>query len=84
MTLEEMYARALFGIDTEKKPSEILRALKAALSKRGHASLLPRIFREYERLNLKQTRAQKYATLTKESERTRVLIELYKKLVNSR
>ncbi len=83
MKLEEMYAQALYKVDTTKNPTEILKAIKAALAKRGHTSLLPRIFREFEKLHLKQARTEQYKTVTQESERTRVLIELYKKLVIS-
>lgn len=70
------YAQALFEI---KNPS--LQKLTEALNRRGHIKLLPQIFAEYQKLILKKERSERYLTVTPEEEHTRVLLELYKKLV---
>lgn len=76
MELAAQYAKALAGVD---KPS--VAALRAALERRGHLKLLPRIFTEYRKLHEQNERRAKQQTPSAEQERTRILLELYKKLV---
>ncbi len=80
MKLEEMYAQALYGADTTE-PKKALESLRQMLARRGHEKLLPRIFSEYQKLDLKKSRLALHAATTPERERTRVLLELYRKLV---
>ena len=79
MKLEEMYARALHGAEGE--PKTVLSALRAALVRRGHERLLPKIFSEYKKLELGHERTLMHKKITPERERTRVLVELYRKLI---
>jgi hypothetical protein len=85
MTLSSDYARALYEL-TQKdtsRGSEYLKNLKDALKRRGHEKLLSKIFTDYESLTLKEKRSKAHRTVTREQERTRVLLELYKKLVET-
>jgi hypothetical protein len=72
------YAKALREMGS--KP-EHLRGLTDALKRRGHQKLLPRILSEYEKLQLHDQRLSKQKLVTPTAERTRVLLELYRKLV---
>ncbi len=85
MTLEATYARALFdAVQADaSKGSEYLTNLKEALVRRGHQKLLHKIYSEYERLLLKEKRSKSYQTVTPEQERTRVLLELYRNLIQT-
>lgn len=71
------YAKALFELE---KPS--LPRLREALMRRGHLKLMPRIFAEYQKLLLQKERHKVHAKITPERERTRMLLELYKKMIN--
>ena len=77
MDIAQQYAKALFEIE---KPSAV--SLRKALEKRGHIKLLPRIFAEYKKLQLGQKRREQAQTINPGQERTRVLLELYKKLIS--
>lgn len=79
------YARALYAAAEEQpeKGTQLLKNLKALLLRRGHGKLLPRILTEYEKLFLREERGKRYALVTPEAERTRVLLELYRKLAHS-
>jgi len=81
MTTATQYAKALFQSDAPAASK--LKNLREALSRRGHEKLLPQIFTEYEKLEEGEKRNKAYRTTTKESERTRVLLELYNKLIQS-
>ena len=83
MKLETSYARALYGAKASAKSDLLFKNLKSALTRRGHQKLLPSIFAEYEKLVLHEARIKRFTTPTKESERTRVLLELYRKLVST-
>jgi F0F1-type ATP synthase delta subunit len=75
------YAKALY----ELKPTKThLRNLRAVLERRHHEKLLPQIFAEYQKLHLAEKRRAARAVVSKAGERTRVLLELYKKLVASK
>lgn len=83
MKLESMYAQALYGIGEVNTPHAVFQNLKMALERRGHIKLLPKILQEYEKLHLHRARMQMYTTPSTESERTRVLLELYRKLLST-
>jgi hypothetical protein len=71
------YAKALY--ETGSNPKH-LKSLRAILARRGHEKLLPRILSEYQKLQLGAARLAKHKKVTPQSERTRVLLELYRKL----
>ncbi len=85
MIIASQYARALFSLVQEnpKTGKEFLAGLRAALKQRGHENLLPQIFAEYQKLETANTRATHAKAVTPERERTRILFELYKKLIAS-
>ena len=85
MTLAHSYARALFELvsHNEDDAALYLKNLVAALRRRGHEGLLRTIFSEYELLALKEKRLKMHARVTPEKERTRVLLQLYKKLTTT-
>lgn len=85
MTLEATYARALYEVvaTDPSKSSEHLANLLKALTARGHQKLLRKIYSEYERLALREKRSKQYKTVTPEQERTRVLLELYRNLIQT-
>ncbi len=82
MMLARMYAEALYKAGQGKTTKEHTKNLTAALKRRGHLKLLPRIAAEYEKLLEREDRSKKYKNVTPESEQTRVLLELYQKLVS--
>lgn len=73
------YAKALYQLG-ERADMQKLRAL---LERRGHIKLLPQIFAEYTKLSLAHARMTAHKRITPERERTRVLLELYQKLINA-
>lgn len=85
MDVARSYARALYALTASlpegAKAGELLANLRAALARRGHGKLLPRIFAEYQKLALKEERARAAAAITPERERTRILLDLYRKLI---
>lgn len=89
MNTAKQYARALFALIQDppaggpKDGKIFLRNLNAVLLKRGHQKLLPRIFIEYKKLHEGRERSEVQKTVTKEQERTRVLLELYRTLTKT-
>ncbi|MBY0473124.1 hypothetical protein K2Q00_02445 [Patescibacteria group bacterium] len=88
MKIAATYARALFDLiedpsNGSKKAATYLSNLDGVLKRRGHQRLLPRIFSEYQRLELSKQRSEKQQEVTEESERTRILLELYRKLTKT-
>ncbi len=79
MDIAAQYAQALFE---SEKPT--LAGLRATLKHRGQERLMPRIFAEYKKLLLKEERLKKYAAVTPEGERARILLELYHTLIATR
>lgn len=79
MLLAAQYAKALKSLTGEHSRSaeKILGGLREALKRRGHLSLLPRIFAEYEKLELREARVPKDSP---ERTRTRTLLQLYRHL----
>ena len=74
------YAKALYDAGGT---AAHLRALRAALRRRGHEALLPRIFAEYKKLLLSAERLAAHKKTSPEEERTLILLELYEKLINA-
>lgn len=85
MTNATEYAQALYAAAHEhpQMGTKLLANLRGLLERRGHLKLLPRILSEYEKLFLKEERMSRYAAPTPEEERTRVLLELYRKLIHT-
>ncbi len=71
------YAQAIY--DAGEKVS--VKHVREALTRRGHIKLMPQIYREYEKLLLRRDRLEKHKKITPTQERTRILLELYKKLI---
>ncbi|MEK7547161.1 MAG: hypothetical protein AAB536_03225 [Patescibacteria group bacterium] len=82
MTIAAQYARALYTLaeKNEKEGRTYLKNLRQALEHHGHIKLLPQIFSEYKKLALARERAELHKKITPESERTRTLLELYRKM----
>lgn len=78
MELAAQYARALYEAKDKSLPN-----LRAALKRRGHEKLLPRIYAEYKKLLTGAERRAAAAKVTPEAERTRILLELYHKLTQA-
>ncbi len=78
--IEIDYAKALYSLNPDKSHLVKLRTL---LKRRGHEKLLPKIFAEYQKLALAEKRRERAAAITPEAERTRVLLELYRKLIHT-
>lgn len=85
MTNATDYAKALFAAaeDHPQMGTKLLANLRTLLERRGHVRLLPKILSEYEKLFLRDERAKRYRSATPEQERTRVLLELYRKLIHT-
>ncbi len=85
MTLSASYARALFDLVSkdDSKAEDYLKNLRAALERRGHQKLLPRILSDYQKLEVGETRQKVQNIVSPEAERTRNLLELYRKLTTS-
>ena len=83
MTLEQQYAQALYELVSKNpaRSSEYLTGLTQTLSRKGHQKLMPRIYSQYCSILERGERSKKYAAITPESERTRILVELYRTLV---
>jgi hypothetical protein len=83
MTTASLYAKALHLAKKDGDAKASLANLRAALERRGHVKLLPSIFNEYQKVLLAEERSQSRKTITPESERTRALLELYRRLVTT-
>ena len=77
--IETDYAKALYALNPDKSHLANLRSL---LKRRGHEKLLPRIYSEYKKLVLEEHRRKQSAHVTPEAEKTRILLELYRKLTH--
>ncbi len=84
MTAAASYARALYELAEEHPRSAraYLKHMREALKRRGQSKLLPTILSEYQKLQTAAARRTMYATVTPEMERTRILLELYRKLIS--
>lgn len=84
MTAEQQYAVALYDLVLAhpEKSEEYLANLKKTLTQKGHQKLMTRIFAEYQTIIEKKERSKTYAVVTPEGERTRVLVELYRRLIH--
>jgi len=85
MNTAAYYARALFALieESPRKAATYLHNLDGVLKTRGHQKLLPKIFSEYQKLQLTKERITKHKEATPEEERTRILLELYRKLTKT-
>lgn len=83
MTTASAYARALFAAkkDHPHAGAGLLKNLRALLERRRHGSLLPRIYAEYKKLSLREERLISQQVVTPEAERARILLELYRTLI---
>lgn len=83
MTIAAQYAKALHQLVAAEptKGKTFIKNLHATLEHRGHEKLLHQIVQEYERLEIAKERIAAAKAVTPERERTRVLFELYKKLI---
>ncbi len=86
MNISTQYAKALYDLvlKNEKESKLYLKNLRQALERRGHIKLLPQIFSEYKKLAMSRERAELHKKITPENERTRVLLELYRKLTTDK
>lgn len=73
------YAKALYELGERAN----IKTLRDMLARRGHDKLLPQIYAEYEKLVLAHKRLEMHKAVTPEKERTRILVDLYKKLINA-
>lgn len=86
MTTAGAYARALQEL-VEKTPTrskEFLKNLHTSLERRGHSKLLPQIVSEYQKLELQKKRSAENAKITPQMEQTRILLQLYQKLIEAK
>ncbi|OGC84357.1 hypothetical protein A3F55_01660 [Candidatus Adlerbacteria bacterium RIFCSPHIGHO2_12_FULL_53_18] len=81
MTLAAQYAKALY--ESNAPEGARLKNLRETLRRRGHEKLLQQIYTEYKRLVEEEKRLQEYKKITPEKEQTRILLELYQKLVHT-
>ena len=81
MTLAAQYAKALY--ESSVPGTARLQNLREALRRRGHEKLFQQIYTEYKRLVEKEKRLQEYKKITPEKEQTRILLELYQKLIHT-
>lgn len=85
MTIEAQYAKALYELVQKDPPqaSKYLENLKMTLNAKGHQKLISGIFAEYQRIEEQKKRLGTYAQTSPAEDRTRILLELYRKLVTS-
>lgn len=85
MSIQSSYARALFELvrTDSTKASTYTKNLKESLAKRGYLKLVPAIANEYRKLEIAAERRATHSKVTPEKERVRILLGLYKKLVDS-
>ena len=73
------YAKALYELGDRAN----IQTLREVLARRGHGKLLPQIYAEYEKLVVARKRLEMHKAATPEKERTRILVDLYKRLINA-
>lgn len=73
------YAKALYQLGDKAN----MKDLREMLARRGHEKLLPQIYAEYEKLVVAAKRLEMHKAVTPEKEQTRILVDLYKKLINA-
>ncbi len=86
MSVASSYARALFEVVSADptKAAVYIQNIKASLQSRGHLKLMPAIASEYQKLEIAAERRATHSRVTPEKERLRVLLGLYKKLVETK
>ncbi len=85
MTTSATYAQALYELteNAPRKGTKYLKNLRGVLTRRGHEKLFPKIFSDYQKLMLKEKRAKAHIKTTPTLERTRLLLELYRRLITT-
>jgi hypothetical protein len=85
MNLADQYAKALHELVSEHpdRSDAYLVNLRQSLKRRDHEKLLPRIFEAYKIIESGQARRTRVSQTTPETRRTRMLVELYKKLLTA-
>lgn len=83
MKIAATYARMLYRTAAEHpgEAAEALQTLIATLKARQVEKMLPAIYAEFQKLALHGERQALHLAITPERERTRVLLELYRKLI---
>ena len=83
MKIAAKYAHLLYRIAAEhpEEAAEALQALVTMLKSRHLEKMLPQIYAEYQKLTLGGERRALHVAHTPRRERTRVLLELYRKLI---
>ena len=86
MSVASSYAKALHESVTEEpaKGALFIKNLRASLTKRGHLKLVPNIVSEYQKLEVGAERSTRHSKVTPEKERVRILLGLYRKLVETK
>lgn len=86
MTTAEHYAKALYelGEAHPEKGQQYLKNLRESLALRGHEKLLPRIWSEYQKLDVQKRRTAQHRETTPEMERTDKLLQLYRRLIETK
>jgi len=83
MKIAAKYAHFLYRTAEEhpEEAAEALQALVTMLKSRHLEKMLPQIYAEYQKLTLGGERRALHVAHTPRRERTRVLLELYRKLI---
>ena len=83
MKIAAKYSHLLYRVAEEhpEEAAEALQALVAMLKERHLEKMLPQIYAEYQKLALGDERRALHMAHTPKRERTRVLLELYRKLI---
>ena len=83
MNTAAYYAQALYELGEKhpEKTREYLKNLHGVLARRGHEKLFPRIFSEFQKLDVQKMRTTQHRELTPQMEQTDKLLQLYRRLV---
>lgn len=83
MNTAAYYAKALYelGEAHPDKTKEYIKNLRAALERRGHEKLLPRILSELQKLDVQAHRTAAHREVTPQMEQTDKLVQLYRHLI---
>ena len=80
MTIAGQYAKALY--ETKAPGAKALKNLGVALRRRGHHKLLPRVYAEYQKLLLRESRRTRAQSPNQRQRQTKILVELYRRLIS--
>ncbi len=79
MNISSQYAKALY--QSQAPDVRLIKNFFELLKRRGHQKLAPSILNEYKKLVLQKERTLMHAHTTPQQEETRVLLQLYRRLV---